>query len=645
MASEDYTRWLQELDAARESVKKWHTRGDKVLKAYLDERESSADTETHWNLFHGNITTLRSLLYGQPPQVTVSRRFADAQDDAARVAGEAVERILNSDLDDDGEDYCAALQNALEDRLLPGLGCARIRYEVETELGEETPAVMSPDGRVLAEPVAAVERITSEAVEVDYVHWRDFLWSPSRTWGEVRWLAFRAEMTREALVARFGEELGAVVPLSASKTSRDDSDAKKDDPRDRAEVWEVWDKERGEVVWMCREYPALLDRKADPLGLAGFFPCPRPMLANCTTSKVMPLPDYVLAQDLYRAVNDKSTRIAMLEDAVRVVGVYDKSAGVTVERVVAAGRQNQLIPVDNWAVFAEKGGMRGVVDWLPLEQVGAAIGALREARREDVDALYQVTGMSDIMRGQASAAGATATEQAIKARSGSVRVQALQDDFARFASELQALKAEVISLHFQPETIAELANLARTPDAHLAAEAVALVKSPSLRLRVEVKSESVSLTDFAALRSERTEVLVALSTFLSSAGPLMGQMPGATPYLLQMLQWALSGLKGAAAIEGVLDQAIAQAQQSAAQPQQAAPPDPKVMAQQMKGAHELQKIQADLQADLMRSQAEVQADEQREQNQAKWNVREAQAKQQISDASKAQQAVLTGRLR
>ena len=114
----------------------------------------------------------------------------------------------------------------------------------------------------------------------------------------------------------------------------------------------------------------------------------------------------------------------------------------------------------------------------------------------------------------------------------------------------------------------------------------------------------------------------------------MQQMPAAAPYLLQMLQWSFAGFRGASVIEGALDQAIAKAQQAASQPQAPAPPDPKLLAQQMKGQQDMQKVQAELQADVVRSRMEVEADAQREQNQAVWNVREQAQKQQISDASK-----------
>ena len=73
-------------------------------------------------------------------------------------------------------------------------------------------------------------------------------------------------------------------------------------------------------------------------------------------------------------------------------------------------------------MFAEKGGIKGQVDWLPIEQVAAALSQLRDYRTELLSLLYQVTGMSDIMRGSTQQ-GETATAQAIKAKFASTRVQ------------------------------------------------------------------------------------------------------------------------------------------------------------------------------------------------------------------------------
>lgn len=628
-------RWSTELTAARKKLERWHQQGDKIDKRYRDDREPGENGETRLNLFTSGTEVKQAILYGQVPKAEVSRRFADAQDDEARVAAESLERLINTDIERTDDTYAIAIQYALEDRLLPGWGQARVRYVVEMEDVPEQPAKLGPDGAELAPLVPATQRKAHEDVEVDYIHWKDQLWSPARVWHEVRWWAHKSDMSRSKLVERFGEEVGRAVPLNAPNGKQDEK--AQATPWDRAEVWEIWDKESRCVYWYVDGHPTTLDKKYDPLGLAGFFPCPRPMVAGATTSGLVPRPDFVVAQDLYQSIDQLSTRIALLRDAIRVAGVYDKTATQVKQLLDPTGKVgNQLYPVDNWAMFGEKGGIRGQIDWLPLDQITGALTTLRDVRAGEIEDLYQLTGMSDIMRGQASSPNVTATEQGIKARFGSVRMQRMQDEFARFASDLLRLKAEVIAKHFDAATILERCNCARTPDAAIAPAAVELLKSRFAEYRIVVKPEAVSLTDFAALKQERTEVIGAVAQFLSSAAPLGQASPAAMPFLLEILQWMVSGLRGSSAIEGVLDRAIQAAQQQAQQPQAQAP-DPKLEATRLKGEMDRQKVQEELQADMVRLQAEVAADAQREQNQANWNVREAVAKQRVTAMGRALQ--------
>ncbi|WFG54184.1 putative portal protein [Myxococcus phage Mx9] len=633
-------RWQVELKASGEVLEPWHQQGKKILRRYRDERDAQHEGDTRWNLYTTNVQTQLATLYGQTPSASVRRRWADAQDDVARVAAEMLERLLNGDIERDSDTGEEAIAYAVEDRLIPGLGVVRVRYSAEFEPVPAIPAQVDPaTGTVLAPEVPATQRKVSEEVATDYLHWQDVRWSPARVWHEVRWLAFRAQMQQAKFNARFDPDgalgLWAKVPKQGkSEDSRD----KACTPWDCVEVWEIWDKDRRRVDWYVEGYHEVLDSKEDPLRLKGFWPCPRPLLANATTDKLLPRPDFVLAQDFYNEIDLIGTRITLLERAIRVAGLYDKSSGATVGRLISEAGQNELIPVDNWAAFAEKGGIRGVVDWLPLEQVVNAITTLQGRQQTLRDMLYEVTGMADIMRG-ASDPRETARAQGIKARFGSVRIQRLQDEIARFASAVQRLKAEIIANHFDVETILAQSNAQYTFDAQLAPQAAQLLKSRMSEYRIEVKPEAVSLTDFAALKAERMEVLAGLASFMQAAAPLGQQVQGSAPFLLQMMQWAVAGLRGSSGIEGVLDQAITaaqQAQEAAAQagPQQQ-PPDPKVLAQQLKGQQELAKVQADLQADIVRTQVETQANEQKERQQAEWNTREAAQKALISQATRA----------
>lgn len=624
-------RWTMEFAAARKALESWHQTADEIDKEFRCESKDTMLGETRLSVFTADVQTMQAMLYGQTPRVSVARRFADAKDDVARVAGEMLERMLNCDIARDSDNYQQALRHALTDRLLPGMGNCRVRYVAEFEDAPDLPQVLNEE---TGEPETP-QRKKYEDAECDYAHFKDQLWGPARVFQEVPWWAFKAQLTREKLVERFGEEVGNVIPLNSKR-----EDGAKD-PWGRADVWEIWHKDTRRVFWYVEGYPATLDDKPDPLELDGFWPFPEPLFANLTTSKVVPRPDYALHQDQYRQITLLVTRIHELTDAVRVAGLYDET-NTDIAKLLTDVARGKLIPVKNWNALAEGGGIAGAIEWFPVEQVVKAIAVLQERLAVVLDQLYQVSGKSDLMRGEATQAGATATEQRGKMRYGSVRIQRLQDEFARFASDLQRLRAQIIAKHFDVETIIQRSNAEFAfEDPGLVRKAAELIKSGLAAYRIEVKPEAVALQDFAAVKQERAEVMEVLVKFFQV---VQGFPPQAMPYLLQMGQWMVSGLRGASQIEGTFDQMIQAAQQAAAQPQQA-PPDPKVQAAQMKAQADMQKGQLDMEKEklklqnaLVLKQADVQATAQQEQIQREQNVMEHQQKQIITNALRPEPA-------
>jgi hypothetical protein len=251
-------------------------------------------------------------------------------------------------------------------------------------------------------------------------------------------------------------------------------------------------------------------------------------------------------------------------------------------------------------------------------------------------------GLSDIMRGQ-STQGATATEQALKAKFASTRVQEFQNEFARFASDTQSLKAEIISKHFAPETILKTSNVQYLTgnDPQIAMKAVELLKSDIYQYRIEVKPESVAMADMAAVKQERSEFLMAMSQFLQSSVPMSQAAPWATPFLLQMLQWAIAGFRGGATIEGVLDQMVLAAQQFEKQKaMQPPPPDPQMMIAQVKAQAEQGKAQADIMGktiEIKGKMAQTQADLQAGAMKNRMELMKAGAEHQMEVARMAQE--------
>ena len=569
--------WEKELQAAKKELQKFHTQGRKLVQRYLDERDASlavGEAEAKFNLFWSNIEVLKSSLYAKPPRVDVSNSYKDSNDDVARAAGNILQRMLNNDVEEDDEStYPEVTRQAVGDYLIVGMGQVWYRYEVETEKATTDP-VLDPQTGAVIEPGIEYEAITHEDAPADYVYWEDFWWSPARVWQDVRWVARRVFMNREELVARFGKAIGNDIPISKVK-HKADGIGPQNDPWEKAAVFEIWDKTTKCAYWHVMGYNVICDHKDDPLRLRGFFPCPQPLMANATTSKLMPRADYLLAQDQYAQVDELTTRLKYLIKACKVVGVYDKIS-TPIGRVFTEGLENQMIPVDNWAAFAEKGGLKGQMDFVPIDVVAAVIERLTVQRDQIKGNLYEVLGIGDIMRGMTNP-DETLGAQQLKAQFGGNRLQFKQQQIGAWVSAGQRIRSQIFCYHFQPQTIIERSNIMMSEDAPLAQQAVDFLKSgaESKQYRITVESETMAMVDWAQERDSRTQFMQAVGGFLSDVSNTMKDMPAAMPVLLHMMKWGLGGFRVSKEIETVLDQAI----QAAGQPPQPAPPDPRVEAQ------------------------------------------------------------------
>ena len=615
-----YQRWEEEIKQAELELKDFHNRGRKVNRRFLDERDMLESNNKWFNIYYANTNIMESALYAQLPKPSVSRRFKDYDDDVARVAGTIIQRSITQDLDDPRDTFDSTMRSAVQDRLIPGLAAAWLRLETTTEDqpydGEgEPPKDFEP-----------LKKITDQRVCIDYVYWQDFIWSPCRTWEERRWVGRKAYMSRDALVKRFGEKVGKQVSLDFNPSMPPNHGSTpgttpKHMAIKQACVYEIWDREKKEVIWFSKGYKEILDTKPDPLKLVGFEPCPRPMLANITTSNTVPRPDYYMIQDQYSELDVINNRVSMLLQACKVVGVYDQSAS-GVSRMLTEGFDNQLIPVDNWAMFAEKGGLKGQVDWLPLDVVVDALTQLITNRDLIKAQIYELTGISDIVRG-ASKASETLGAQEIKSKFASIAIKKRQDEVARFAADLLRLKAEIQVKHFDTEFLLKNSNIVATgaDNVKLIEPALALLQADEgFEWRIQVTADSIAQADYAMEKADRIEFLTAVSGYLEKAAAMFQAVPGSASFLVGMLKWAVAGFRNASEIEGMLDKELDAISKT---PPPEPPPDP----EQQKMELEKQKQEGKMAADQKKAELDQQSKQQDMAMQERMNQMEMRMKE------------------
>jgi len=351
--------------------KRWLKRCQSIEKRYRDERtRTDEEGQRRCNILWTNIEILTPAIYAKCPVPMVERRFRD-KDPVGRGAAQILERGLRNEVEICG--YDEALFQAVRDYLLVGRGVTWVRYEPEIEEGTQ---VTSQGGLDVTDDEGEIEpddespeadklkdtgdRITRESTPVDYVHWEDFYTIPfnARTWKEVVAVARKVYMTRERMTERFSKEIAKGVPLKKDTRGAQRYDGPDQDPDDKGEVYEIWSLPDKAVFWIAEGYEWLLDRKDDPLKLEKFFPCPRPIYSNTTNGTLIPVPDYIEYQDQAIQIDELTQRISMLAKACKVAGVYN-AAAKDIQRLLDESVENELIPVDDWAAFAEKGGVAG----------------------------------------------------------------------------------------------------------------------------------------------------------------------------------------------------------------------------------------------------------------------------------------------
>lgn len=495
--------WKAKIDHAKNDpeYKTWLVRAGKITKRYRDERPERGTQTKRFNLLWSNIQTLWPAIFSQTPQPIVERRFMQ-KDPAARLASTLIENCLRFQIEISG--YYDTVSRCTLDYLLPGGGFAWVRYVPSFEQVEDKTQTYAAPGQPMSGPgetkepklakdeqeggdgygegTNSYEKLSYESLCVDYTYYKNFLWGPANDWKCVPWVDRISYMTREELrKAKFKN--ADKITLDSSSVPDDDKTRGSDrDPKGlakKAEIHEIWCKESKEVIFIAPGTPdVILKREQDPLKLEKFWPAPPPLFSTQTNDTLIPVPDYVEYQDQAVQLDELSQRIYMLTKAIKAAGVYD-SSNKGISRLLQDGNDLRLIPVDQWAVFAEKGGMKGAIELLPIAELATVLQGLYVAFENAKNMAYEITGMSDIVRGASEGGTKSATEQRIKGQYASMRLQTRQSKVASFCRDLICIMAEIICEIFSPETILQMSGHAQTIEDN-AAKAAAEVPQPQL---------------------------------------------------------------------------------------------------------------------------------------------------------------------
>jgi len=638
--------WNNEILNARKFEENWRERASGIVQRYRDDNVNRFERESRMNIFHSNVDTLKSALYFKTPKPRVTRRFK-TDDPVGKSIAMVMERALQYQLD--VYDFDSAVKKAIEDMLIVGRGAIRMRYDpvlVEGEperiavqvepivgIGEVAPGQMGevqvgqrlldPEGNeVQQEDVKQdvrgmfiegkpVEYIGEQSIRCEYVHWDDLTIAPARCWEDVKWIAFRHLLTRQDLIDYYGTK-GEQIPLTYRQSQMSDY---QDNPEpDMAEVYEIWDKRSGKQIFVATSFNEILEDIDDPYNLEGFWPMPEPLYSISTSDTTLPVPEIFIYEDQLFELDLITQRIAALTEALKRRGVYDASFQELVR--LADANDNEFIPVENFAMLQAGGGLANVMQEAPLDNLIRAITALYQSRQIVIDTIYEITGISDIMRGT-SASRETATAQRIKGQFGAMRLTNRQRSIEKFLDKIMTLKAELLVENLEPSLLERMTAIAVPP------AMVAVMRDDRLRsYRVSIDTDESSAIDASMDQKNRTDFLTAMVQFLQTVGPLVSSGTLGFDQAKMMMLFAARAFPGARELEESLE--------SIEQPQpQANPADKLVEVESAKVQAQTEQAKADAQVKIAR----LKLDQERYQN-------DAQLKQQKLEIDAAK--IVTG---
>lgn len=611
--------WIDRISKAKKEWQKYHDLIKEIREYYRNKKANNKQ-----NIFWSSIETLKPFIYFKAPVPYVERKskVSNPVEDAACAI---LEKALIQNLET--QDFDGVIKYARNDYLLSGLGLTYEKY-VPTFKTVETLSI-DEQGNAVAVQADVLE---SAKVETTYIDPQKLIFDCSNVsvWEDCEWVAQEIEMTKKDVIDQFGEDVASKILDGTT-----DLDEELERP---TSVYRIWDKKDGLILYVSKEYrDDYLRVDEDILKIEGFYPFAKPVFATLANDGLIPVPDYSEIKCQLEELDGINSRMQLTMQAIKVSGAYD---GSFPELANILDKDVSLVSVSDFEKIREKGGIAGLVNFMPIEQYINALQALAERRAQLMNAIYEITGVSDIMRGN-SDPNETATAVTQKTNFGTLRNQDRQNDFQRFLTDILKIKAEIICEMFTPEMLSVYADQ-NTP-IEVVTAAIDLLKTDKIRNLLLGIETDVSFTQ----SGESEKALSAVKTIhelVTSSFEVISAQPALLPLYKQMVQSVVVTLPNTRQFTAAIDETFARIEAELAQPDEkdeSTSPDMiraqadmmKAQAEQMKNANELQVKQ---QANAIKEQ-EVQLKKQAEDNKVMMANKEAEMQYALKQEELARQ--------
>lgn len=495
------TYWLNALKVAGGGAeKKWRDSAKKAVEIY------EGDKQPAFNILHSNTETIKAAVYNSLPIPDIRARWSSS-DPIARKGGTLLERGIVYGMDE--YDFDDELRGIIHELTLAGRGVGWVEYHPLTR----TVATEDANGQA-----QQVEQVVWQQVKCCRVPFERYRQGKADGYGQVPWVARFKGFTRDELreIPGIDPNVADEIPLDMSQGDPGEEKAEAErSPFKMAGVWEIWDKDTRQVFYVAPSYPAgPVAIVPDPLNLLDFFPCPRPLVAVRRQSSTAPVVPYDIYRKQAEELNTVSERILALVGILKYRGV--RASEVPELDEIENLDDGEFVPSKGaLTVLAQQKGLGDAIWVVPIEKIITVVRELVVQRNEIKQAIFEITGIADIMRG-ASSPSETLGAQQLKAQWGSLRVQDVQRDVQRFVRDIFRLQGEIIAGKFTEKSLALLNGGPVEP------EVIAILRNDVQRsYSIDVESDSTIRGDLARSQQNMSMFLQGTAQFAQSLGPLI----------------------------------------------------------------------------------------------------------------------------
>lgn len=449
--------WRDQLNNSIEESKDYLEESERITNIFkgnsyraTNQAGDTLQVKPVYNILYSNVETLKPLVFSRLPNPRVRKRNLE-KNNINKLISIILERNIKRVLEE--TDAQNVIEQSRDDYLVTKRGVLKVLFEQVIDVKEKVVEEVDELGN-LVQRAEEYEELGEKKIFLEYVSYKDIVFSCAGKWEDVDWVAFRHYMTKDELKKKFGRKTNLINLDNevAPNTLKDDG---KDGIFKKAEVWEIWDKETKKVYYFCEGYDkGVLKTVDDSYNLEKFFNIPRPLGIDSGFDKVnCPIQDYKYYEEQAKELDKISNRIIAILPYMSMGGVYSDSL-TTDDAETFLQAIERYYPVK----MPPDADINKMIRERDLSKLAGVLTTLYEERQQTIRAIQEITGISDIVRGQTVAAE-TATAQELKGNFAVSRLQPMQQEIEFFCRDTVRIIAELLAENYDIVELVQAAGL------------------------------------------------------------------------------------------------------------------------------------------------------------------------------------------